>query len=191
MNPNRRVLVAGLFHETHTFLDQPSKEEDFSVRRGAQMLGCRGDGSPLDGVLETGDQFGWTVIPAIDLRATPGGTVPDAIVDTFWEAFVQTIDQSGPFDAVLLILHGAMVSESHLDVEGELLSRIRRLSGLEELPVFAILDLHANVTPSMAKHANGLILYQKNPHTDSRQTAVRATRMLEDCLERGARTRVL
>ena len=190
MNPNRRVLVAGLVHETHTFLDQPSKVEDFSVRRGAEMLCCRGDGSPLDGVLETADEFHWTVIPAIDLRATPGGTVPDAIVDMFWGAFVQTIDENGPFDAVLLILHGAMVSESHLDVEGELLSRIRRLPVMVELPVFAILDLHANVTPRMAKHANGLIPYQKNPHTDSRQTAVRATRMLEDCLERGARTRV-
>ena len=188
---NRRILVAGLFHETHTFLEEPSRIDDFSVRRGRALLDCRGDGSPLDGVLEAAEGFGWTVLPAIDLRATPGGVVPDAIPGLFWESMMETLGENGPPDAVLLVLHGAMVSESHRDVEGELLERLRGRPGLESVPILAVLDLHANVTPLMARHASGLILYQKNPHTDSRETAVRAARMLEHILSWGARTRVL
>ena len=191
MTANRRVLVAGLFHETHTFLDQPSTVDDFAVRRGPEMREARGDGSPLDGVLEAAEGFGWTVIPAIDLRATPGGTVPDAIVGMFWDALLRVIRQDVPFDGVLLVLHGAMVSESLVDVEGELLERLRQLPEMRELPIYAILDLHANLTPRMAASANGLCLYQKNPHTDSRQTALRAAGLLERCLQRGESTRVL
>lgn len=191
MNANRRVLVAGLFHETHTFLDQPSVEADFSVRRGIEMLEARGDGSPLDGVLEAAGDFDWTVVPSIDIRATPGGIVPDTIVETFWNALGRTVEEERPFDGVLLILHGAMVSESLGDVEGELLERLRGLPGMGELPVYAILDLHANLTPRMAACANGLCLYQKNPHTDSRKTAMRAAGLLEACLQRGRPTSVL
>ncbi|MEZ5277768.1 MAG: M81 family metallopeptidase [Opitutaceae bacterium] len=191
MKANRRILLAGLFHETHTFLDQPSTVNDFSVRKGKELLDCRGDGSPIDGVLEAAEAFAWTVVPAMDLRATPGGIVPDAIVETFWEGLISTLRGSAPPDAILLVLHGAMVSQSHRDVEGELLARIRGIPGLERLPVVAVLDLHANVTPRMARHADGLILYQKNPHTDARATAVRAAHLLEHRLASGARTRVL
>jgi microcystin degradation protein MlrC len=84
-----------------------------------------------------------------------------------------------------------MVSESLVDVEGELLERLRGLPGMEDLPVYAVLDLHANLTPRMARFADGLCLYQKNPHTDSRESAVRAAGLLEGCLRRGRRTSVL
>ena len=49
------------------------------------------------------------------------------------------------FDAVYLDLHGAMVTESHEDGEGELLARARDLVGAD-VPIVASLDLHANVT---------------------------------------------
>ena len=66
MKANRRILLAGLFHETHTFLDQPSTVKDFSVRKGLELLDCRGDGSPIDGVLEAAEAFAWTVVPAME-----------------------------------------------------------------------------------------------------------------------------
>ncbi len=147
MKTDRRILVAGLFHETHTFLEQPMRVEDFTVRRGDELLASRGDGSPLDGALEAASDFGWTVIPSIDLRATPGGIVPDAIVTTFREALDRTLDEAAGIDAVFLILHGAMVSESSCDVEGELLRHLRERPSLVAVPVFAVLDLHANITP--------------------------------------------
>lgn len=185
MTAPKRILLAGLFNETHTFLEEPAKVRAFEVRSDRELLATRGDGSPMDGFLESAEAFGWEVVPSIDSRGMPGGIVPAEVVEAFWARFSSDALAAGRVDAVFLVLHGAMVAVGCPDVEGEILSRLRGLPGYEGVPVFAILDLHANVTPLMAQHANALVLYRKNPHTDARQTAVRAAALLNRCLEDG------
>ncbi|MEZ0387939.1 MAG: M81 family metallopeptidase [Verrucomicrobium sp.] len=179
-----RVLIAGLFHETHTFVDESTRLEDFSTLQGAEMLACTGDASPLGGVLETAERLGWQVIPAIDMRASPGGMVPDAVVEFWWQAFqaVAVPALEAGLEAVYVVLHGAMVSPSFEDVEGELLTRLRLLPGASALPVFGVFDLHANFTPRMAEHSNCLVAYRENPHTDGRAMGVHAAELLDQCL---------
>ena len=46
-----RVLLAGLFHETHTFLDGSTGLADFEVRLGNELLACTGDASPMGGLI--------------------------------------------------------------------------------------------------------------------------------------------
>ena len=46
-----RILFGGLFHETHTFLGEPTRWEDFEVTVDAAILSKLGDGSPTDGFL--------------------------------------------------------------------------------------------------------------------------------------------
>ncbi len=184
---SRRILLAGLFHETHTFLEGRTTLADFAVTRGAGILAKAGDGSPTAGFLEVAEAAGWEVVPTIDLRGTPSAMVADAVLDHFWTEFAAAAEREAArgLDAVFLILHGAMATESHPDVEGEVLARLRQLPGLATLPVFAVLDLHANVTARMAAHANALIAYRENPHTDAQATAVRAARLLQRCLDTG------
>ncbi|HEY1050597.1 MAG TPA: M81 family metallopeptidase, partial [Prosthecobacter sp.] len=79
-----RILIAGLFHETHTFLEGVTPLSDFQIRRGVEMLACKGDSSPLGGVLELADEFGWEIVPAADYRAQPSPTVADEVVEAFW-----------------------------------------------------------------------------------------------------------
>jgi len=124
-----RVLVAGLFHETHTFLAGSTGLADFEVRVGAQMLECAGDASPLGGALAAAKEFGWTVLPTADFRASPSATVTDEVVESFWREFHQRAEPelARGVDGIFLVLHGAMVSESLPDVEGELLARLRAL----------------------------------------------------------------
>ena len=55
---SKRILIAGLFHETHTFVDDTTGLEDFEIHRGDQLLACAGDASPLGGVLELAQQIG-------------------------------------------------------------------------------------------------------------------------------------
>lgn len=52
----KRILIAGLFHETHTFVEERTKIADFAIREGLAMLGARGDGSPLGGTLEVAEE---------------------------------------------------------------------------------------------------------------------------------------
>jgi microcystin degradation protein MlrC len=82
----KRVVLAGLFHETHTFLDGVTRLADFQVRRGAELLLAEDDGSPLAGVMGVARECGWSVLPAIDLRATPSAIVDDAVLEEFSSA---------------------------------------------------------------------------------------------------------
>ena len=41
-----RILFAGLFHETHTFVDGTTGWNNFLVSRGDEILAKKGDASP-------------------------------------------------------------------------------------------------------------------------------------------------
>ena len=133
MTTPRRILLAGLFNETHTFLEEPATVEAFEMRLGRALLECRGDGSPLDGFLESAEKFGWEVVPSIDSRGMPGGIVPAAVVEGFWERFRADALAAGRVDAVFLVLHGAMAAVGFPDVEGEILSRLRGCRAMRKL----------------------------------------------------------
>jgi len=181
---NRNILLAGLFHETHTFLPKRTGVESFHFVYGEDLFSKRGDGSPIDGVLEVGKKYGWNLLPLLDARAGPSSTVEDAVFEQYWDAFEKQFQEyrKEPLDGIFLVLHGAMVTESCTDVEGELLKRIRAIPELQEIPIFAVIDLHANFSPAMAEKANAIIAYRRNPHTDSRETAMRAAEMMERSL---------
>jgi microcystin degradation protein MlrC len=189
----RKVLLAGLFHETHTFLAGCTRLEDFSIRRDAELIACRDDASPLAGFWEVADQKGWQVIPLLDMRALPGPTVADEVVDYFWKEFssraVPEIRRG--VEGIYLVLHGAMVSESVRDVEGRILEKIRTLEGAEGLPVCGVVDLHANFSRRMARYSQGLIAYRENPHTDASRAAADAARLLDFILTEGWKPRTV
>jgi microcystin degradation protein MlrC len=172
----KRVLFAGLFHETHSFLGETTALTDFQVLYGEEFLKCSGDSSPLGGALESANSFGWEVLPTVDFRASPSATVEDQVVERFWNELESRLQPS--IDAVYLVLHGAMVSQSLDDVDGEILERLRRAIG-PKIPIFGVFDLHANFTRRMARNANGLVAYRENPHTDARQAAKLAAALLQ------------
>ena len=88
----------------------------------------------------------------------------------------------GPFDAIYLDLHGAMVAENTEDGEGELLRRIRGIVG-PDLPIVASLDYHANLTPEMARLATAMVGYRTYPHIDMAVTGKRAVELLDRLLK--------
>lgn len=186
---DKRVLLAGLFHETHSFLVGGSTLDDFQIRRGKELLAAAGDSSPLAGVLEAADAYDWVLFPIADYRAAPGPTVDDLVLERFWQDFVAVAEPAlaQGVDGIYLVLHGGMVTQSHLDVEGELLQRIRNLHGGQSVPVCGVVDLHANFTEQMARHSNGLIAYRENPHADARRAAASAAELLNRLMRTGER----
>ncbi len=182
-----RVLFAGLFQETNGFVGEPTRWADFKVFRGREIFSRRHDGSVTDGFLAEAERSGFTVVPALDAWALPGGKVADAAFEQYWREFETAARPAlaDGLEAIFLVLHGAMATPGHDDAEGELLRRIRALPGGLHLPVFGVLDLHANVTPQMCRLANGLLAYRENPHTDAKQTGERATQLLARCLAGG------
>jgi microcystin degradation protein MlrC len=88
-------------------------------------------------------------------------------------------------DAILLDLHGAMVTENHEDGEGELLRRIRQLA--PSVPIGVALDMHTNLYPQMVENATVIAGYQTYPHIDMYESGIRAARPIFAMLEGKAR----
>ena len=187
-----RILFAGLFHETHCFTSDRTRLADFSVQRGPEVLARLGDGSQIDGFLEAAHRAGWTVVPAAAYTAMPSGIVTGDVFDAFWRDVEPVATAAGRdgVDGIFLSLHGAMVSETFEDVEGDLLGRLRAIPGLGDKPLFGVFDLHANFTDAMARHADGLVCYRKNPHTDARESGMRGAELLRRSLAEGRRPRM-
>ncbi|MCK6474776.1 MAG: M81 family metallopeptidase [Planctomycetes bacterium] len=187
----KRVLLAGLYHESHTFLDGVTPLEAFALRRGAALLAERGGASPLSGALEVAERCGWQVVPAVDLRSGPGATAADEVLETFWREIEACVRGAEALDGVFLVLHGAMVTESQADVEGEVLERLRALPSIKEVPVGGILDLHANVSERLAALGDCFLAYRENPHADAKQASADAARLLDRLMTSGERPRTV
>ncbi|MCP4559869.1 MAG: M81 family metallopeptidase [Bosea sp.] len=194
MSQHRRILLGALFHETHSFVDEITGLADFTIRQGDELLQRRGDGSTVDGFLEVAAAESWEVVPTVDYTALPAGTVDHAVFARFlgeFDARLKAALASGGLDGVWLALHGAMVTSKCPDPEGALLAYIRSVPGCETLPIFGVFDLHANFTAAMAEHANALVAYRENPHTDARESAVRSAKLLARALSEGELPRML
>lgn len=182
-----RILFAGLSHETHSFVEEITPLAAFDIDRGSDLLARAGDGSMVDGFLGVAARHGWDVVPAAFYRAMPSGTVADAVVSAFLADLLPVAEAAARdgIDGIFLVLHGAMSSESCVDVEGLVLERLRAVPGLERVPLFGAFDLHANLSAAMIRLADCLVCFRKNPHSDARETAVRAAGLLARCLETG------
>ncbi len=54
-----RVFIAGIFHETHSFLGTTTGLEGFAIHRGARIAARRGDASQVDGFLSVAERERW------------------------------------------------------------------------------------------------------------------------------------
>ncbi|MBM3548596.1 MAG: M81 family metallopeptidase [Alphaproteobacteria bacterium] len=179
-----RVLFAGLFHETHTFLPEKTPLSSWEVLKGEDMFRREGDGSNFDGFLSRAKAHGWTVLPTADYQAMPSGTVEHAVFEAFWRDVERAMAklEGTPIDAVFLLLHGAMVTDEEVDPEGELLERLRPLLP-KGTPIFGVFDLHANFTRRIIDRSDCLVAYRENPHVDAREATMRAADLLDRCLK--------
>jgi microcystin degradation protein MlrC len=183
------ILLAGLMHETHCFIEERTGIDGFVIHRGQALLDRRGDGSQVDGFLTVAARQGWKVIPTIAYTGGATGLVEHSVFEAFWKELQPQLNAAiaGGLDAVFLSLHGAMVTTESGDPDGELLARIRATPGAEKLPIFGVYDLHATLTPKMGALSDGLVSYRECPHIDSYDSAVRAAELLDRCLKTGVR----
>jgi microcystin degradation protein MlrC len=153
------------------------------------LEGMSGGSLAIGGFAQAARELGWTLVPSVWAGAMPSNRVTAAAFERIAGEIVEDLRAARELDAVYLDLHGAAVAEGFDDAEGELLARVRAAIG-PAMPVVASLDLHANVTAAMLRHASGMTAYRTYPHVDMRETGERAARMLEARLSRRARPRL-
>ncbi|ONR77392.1 M81 family metallopeptidase [Burkholderia cenocepacia] len=183
----RRILVAGFQHETNTFAPTKAAYANFergegfpALVRGADVLALRDVNIPAGGFINATERRGWRLLPVIWAGASPSAHVTEDAFERIAGEIVEAARRGG-CDAVYLDLHGAMVAEHTDDGEGTLLERVRAAVG-PDVPVVASLDLHANVTDLMLRHADALVAFRTYPHVDMAETGERAAALLERLL---------
>jgi microcystin degradation protein MlrC len=180
-----RIAVGGFLHETNTFAPTKASYADFvhgggwpAMTQGADVLKVmRNINVGLAGFIGEAETHAWELAPTIFAAASPCAHVAKDAYERIARVIVDGIKSALPLDAVYLDLHGAMVSEHFDDGEGEILRRVRQVIG-DKLPLVVSLDLHANVTPDMVRHADALIAYRTYPHVDMADTGRAAARHL-------------
>jgi microcystin degradation protein MlrC len=182
----KRVLTSRFMHETNTFSRVTTdmamiRRRDYHLENEIPVA-FRGTRSAFGATFEAADKFGWTLVHPISANPNPSGVVTDDAFERITGMILHAVDMKGPIDGVLLHLHGAMVSQSYEDAEGEFLARLRQRLGTE-VPVVVTLDLHANVTQRMADNSSALIAYRTYPHIDQYERAWQGAELLERAMQ--------
>ena len=67
----KRIFLAGLFHESHSFLNGATRDVDYTTFRGEDLvLKNQDNGSPVSAVLGFAGERDWEVIPSVYPRPT-------------------------------------------------------------------------------------------------------------------------
>ncbi len=173
-----RIAVGGIHTECSTYNPLIQKSEDFAIREGADLIAASGLHFAPD--VEP--------VPLFHASSLPGGPVSAQTYAAFRKEFVHRLQTAGPFDGVLLLMHGAMHVQGLEDAEGDWISAVRARIG-EATPLAVSYDLHGNVTGRIIDSIDIFAAYRTAPHIDVAATHNRALTMLTDALR--TRTRYM
>jgi microcystin degradation protein MlrC len=168
-----RLLIAMMKHETNTFSPVPTPLARFGNVPGplygeAAIGAYRGTGTGLGAYLDLAAAQGAEIVLPIAAAAPPSGPVEDAAYRHITDAICAAAAKGG-FDGILLDLHGAMVTESLEDGEGQFLERLRQIA--PTVPIAVALDMHANLYDEIVANATVVTGYRTYPHIDTYETA--------------------
>ena len=172
-----RFVIAAVKHETNTFSPIATPLSAFAVGRlegippaGADALAIfRGTNTAINAFIDLAEKAGAEMLLPVAAEAAPSGLVTDVAFDYMAGAVGDAVQKG--CDAAFLDLHGAMVTESFDDGEGELLRRIRKIA--PGLPIAVALDFHTNLSLTMVENATVITGYRTYPHVDTYETAAR------------------
>lgn len=177
----KRIALLGIYHESNTFVSEPTTLEDF--RGGRYLKGqdiineYKEAHHEIGGMIEVIDQEKMEMVPVFYAEVTPSGTITAEAYEVLFEDMMKELDNVLPVDAILVVPHGAGVSKDFPDMDGHWLSQLRKKVG-PDIPIVGTLDLHANVSQLMVSSTDALVSYRENPHIDQRQRGKEAANLL-------------
>lgn len=176
MSATKKVFVCAFTQESNSFNPIVMPLSSFS------NCSIEKSGAPLDmGAISYLLSKNVECIYGIAMHSRSGGHIADEVVEFFLNDTLTRIKNIDKLDGVLLVLHGATMSQSCDDVCGYISKKIRGMVG-DNVIISACLDLHANVTEKMMENVDYLCGYWEYPHIDRKETGARAARMLCDAI---------
>jgi microcystin degradation protein MlrC len=189
-----KVAIAGFLLESASLMPVLSTVEDFerTATRGDEIFRrYRGTNTVVGGFIEVCEREGLEMTGIVYTEGGAAGSASDAAFDRYTsEICAGLAGLAGKIDGLLLHLHGAMVTESRVDPDLDILKAVRDVVGAD-LPVIVALDYHGNLDEGILAQATALFGYHKSPHVDMGHTGERAAhcmaRVLKDQIQPVAR----
>jgi len=176
-----RIATLGISHESNTYAPVPASLDLWLAAgplEGERLLAEYATSeATLSGYLELASDPDIEIVPLAFYWLMPMGAITAEAFETMVGRLLADLEQQGPWDAILLALHGAAVSQEYRDADGEILRRVRALVG-PDVPIGVSFDMHANLSQAMIDHATVVNTYMTNPHLDPRPRA----RMVADLI---------
>jgi len=177
-----RAVISMMKHETNTFSPVPTPLERFGdphVPVGTEVFRrFKGTGTAIGAFLDVAEAERMEIVTPIAASAAPSGPVQATAYATLCDAICEAVARG--CDVCFLDLHGAMVTETTDDGEGELLGRLRQIA--PELPIAVSLDLHANLSDAMVANCTAIVGYKTYPHVDIYETGEHVARIVMHAL---------
>ncbi len=181
-----KIVIAQMKHETNTFSPVPTPLARFARSGGGKPLegddaihAFKGTGDGLGAYLALAEEMKAEVVLPIAASAWPSGPVENEAFEYICARICDAVAKG--CDAIFLDLHGAMVTQSFEDGEGELLRRVRAIA--PRTPIATSLDMHTNLYPAIVDNSTVIAGYQTYPHVDMHGTSLRAGRALRAMME--------
>ncbi|HEY1751802.1 MAG TPA: M81 family metallopeptidase, partial [Caulobacteraceae bacterium] len=163
-----RLFAAGLGTETNTFAPWPTGRRGFEeagVFRGDTAghgdVECRVIGAWRERAAADGHAF----VEGLVSFAQPSGPTVHSVYAGYRDEILATLTANGPFDVVLLFMHGAMVTTECDDCEGDMIAHVRAVTGAAAV-IGVELDPHCHLTAAMTEGADAVVLMKEYPHDD-------------------------
>ncbi len=177
-----RFAVGMFMQESSTFCPEVSSLERFRnnvLTFGDDVLPvAKTSISYLGGVMQAAAKHGIEVFPTVAASASPYGVVEKGAYEQITSGLYERLESAGQLDGIVFVFHGAMVSETTMDPEGEIIAAMRSIVG-PDVPICCTFDFHCKVSQRMIDNADAFFYNNENPHVDSFDRGIEAA---EACL---------
>lgn len=170
-----RIAIGSIQCEGNSLTPVRTKYEDFDYAKGEAMY-------EKIQVMDFFRQHNYEIVPTIYAHALPGGAVIKEDFLRLTEELVDGIPESG-IDGVWLYLHGALYVEEIGSGDTYLLKKVREKVG-DTIPISVAMDFHADNTDEIVTLANCITGFRTAPHTDHKDTQIRAAKNLLHCIRK-------
>ena len=178
MTRRPRIAIGGILTECNHLgglpIDLKTYEEN-ELLRAEEILSC--DTSVVGGMLNVLSAENADAVPLLYASACAGGPIVASCYGQLRGELLDGLRNALPVDGVLMPIHGSALAEGNDDPEGDMIHAVRRIVGPDR-PIVTCLDLHANVTAEMVRHADAMLGWETYPHRDQYGTGQRTARLI-------------
>ncbi len=169
-----RIAIAGLAIESSTFSPAQTHEEAFHARTGDDVFDFYPFFAPDSAIRNEAQWF-----PTLKGHALPGGIVTREAYESLVGKTLKMLKANLPYDGLFFDIHGAMSVVGLDDPEGDFIKRVREVIGTKTI-ISTCMDLHGNVSQTLAGHTDLITCYRLAPHEDAMESKRRAVTNLLD-----------